>query len=801
LGAGGFGVVFRAFDPDLNREVALKTPRPDVATSPALHARFIAEAQAAAALDNPGIVPVFETGRIGPIWYISTAMCTGPTLAAWLGTDYGPVPTNRAVELVRQLAEAIQHAHDRGVLHRDLKPSNVLLEPRVPNPLNLQDYQPRITDFGLAKRLDTNSQNTKAGAVLGTPRYMAPEQVAARNEAISVQTDVYALGVILYELLTGAPPLVGESDVQTMSMILENEPRPPQRRGAKIDRDLTSICLTCLRKTPAERYPSARELADDLGRYLRGEPVKARPLRRLTQTVRWCRRRPLVASLAGLLCAVSVSGLAGIAWQWARANANLATARSQEHIAKQQLSETELLLVNMAWLLDDLARYRQPSDDSISLTLHAELGRDFYEVLNRHHKTSLSPVLRAVAELQQGRLASAAKDDVSARRHMQASLALWQKVLAEPSADILSVRAAAMTLFHYGNHLARGENRVAVLGQVLNGSLLGQIPVTDRTGKMVAREYVRFLNAEAELSFLFQRYDLARQSFEAAAAVAEKLSTFEPADTTARLLLSSSQLGVATVRRRIADRPEALAACEKALAVVQALPVESGVISDDALDQIAKATRLRASLLRDMRLHDETLPAYREALAFSDLILARRPNDVNARVTVAKLAVDLARILGRQGRYDEAVTVMERSLQIWEDIGNQRQLTIDEQLDVGVFHYELGNILLDAKNADRAKREFDQSLVWMNRATKQEPETRGRRVVLAECHSSLARIAATEGNLPEAIQHLETALTIFEPIAIHRPVGSAYQRRLHDYRDRLNDYLARQQQQHTKPVE
>jgi serine/threonine protein kinase len=311
LGTGGFGVVFRAFDPELDREIALKIPRPDIAALPSLQSRFLREAQAAAALDHPGILPVFETGRIGPIAYISTALCCGPSLSEWLTVRHEAPTTSQAAELVRRLAQAVQHAHDRGVLHRDLKPSNVLLEPRLREAAELADYQPRITDFGLAKRLDATAQHTKEGALLGTPRYMAPEQVAARNDAISVRTDVYALGVILYELLAGSPPFVADSDVKTMAMILDTEPGPPHRPESRIDRDLASICLTCLRKAPAERYASARELADDLGRYLRGEPVVARPLSRALRTIRWCHRRPMVAALSGSLAVLLLAFVIG----------------------------------------------------------------------------------------------------------------------------------------------------------------------------------------------------------------------------------------------------------------------------------------------------------------------------------------------------------------------------------------------------------------------------------------------------------------------------------------------------------
>ena len=216
LGQGGFGIVFRAWDPALERTVALKVPQPESVLTTEAHQRFLQEARAAAGLDHPNIIPVYEIGCVGSVSYIATAFCPGPTLASWLERQSGFVPERDAASLVATLALAVQHAHARGVLHRDLKPGNILLQPArdevLPELMNLPlvDFQPRIADFSLANIAGASIVDARTGSPFGSPPYMAPEQAQGRLAAIGPATDIYALGCILYELLTGKPPFRGD---------------------------------------------------------------------------------------------------------------------------------------------------------------------------------------------------------------------------------------------------------------------------------------------------------------------------------------------------------------------------------------------------------------------------------------------------------------------------------------------------------------------------------------------------------------------------------------------------------------
>jgi serine/threonine-protein kinase len=256
VGRGGMGVVYKARQAGTNRTVAVKLLRAD---DPAGAARLLAEARAAARLDHPGIVPIIEVGEHAGRPFLAMAFVAGASLAARLGD--GPLSPREAARVVRDAARAVQHAHESGVIHRDLKPSNILLEP---------DGRVRVTDFGLAKRSGEETL-TADGAVLGTPAYMAPECAAGGASAAGPAADVYGLGAVLYACLTGRPPFVGPTPLDTLRRVAETEPVPPRERNALVERGLQAICLKCLEKNPTHRYASAAALAADLDRYLAGE--------------------------------------------------------------------------------------------------------------------------------------------------------------------------------------------------------------------------------------------------------------------------------------------------------------------------------------------------------------------------------------------------------------------------------------------------------------------------------------------------------------------------------------------------
>jgi serine/threonine-protein kinase len=288
IGQGGMGVVFKARQRNLNRTVALKLMLSGPLASEAEIKRFRSEANAAATLQHPNVVTIHEVGEQDGRHYFSMEFVEGQSLAEVVRRT--PLPAERAVRYVKTIAEAVQYAHQRGILHRDLKPHNVLID---------ANDQPRITDFGLAKQIEVDSDLTVSGAVLGTPSYMPPEQAAGKRREIGPASDVYSLGAILYDLLTGRPPFRADTPLDTLRQVLDAEPAAPRLVNRKVPRDLETICIKCLAKEPHRRYASAQLLADDLGRFQRHEPIQARPPGSAGRVWRWGRRNPAVAGLIG----------------------------------------------------------------------------------------------------------------------------------------------------------------------------------------------------------------------------------------------------------------------------------------------------------------------------------------------------------------------------------------------------------------------------------------------------------------------------------------------------------------------
>ena len=265
VGRGGQGVVFRARQKSLNRTVALKVISLGQWASKAHLKRFRREAEAAASLDHPGIVPIYEVGERDGSCYFSMKFVEGGQLDEVVRRT--PMSIRQAAELIAKVARTVHYAHEHGILHRDIKPGNILLD---------EKGEPHLTDFGLARLLDTESSVTRTMEVLGTPSYMAPEQAAGETTKLSKRTDVYGLGAVLYQLLTGQPPFAGGTTYETIRLLLDTEPRQPRLLNPKIDRDLSTICLKCLEKDPQRRYSSALALAEDLEHWLKHEPIQAK---------------------------------------------------------------------------------------------------------------------------------------------------------------------------------------------------------------------------------------------------------------------------------------------------------------------------------------------------------------------------------------------------------------------------------------------------------------------------------------------------------------------------------------------
>jgi tetratricopeptide (TPR) repeat protein/tRNA A-37 threonylcarbamoyl transferase component Bud32 len=457
LGSGTFGTVYEAHDPALQRTVALKVPRLGALASRADAERFLREARSAARLRHPGIVTLYETGEAGGTCYLVSEVVPGKTLADLLGE--GRLDFRSGAQLLADVAEALHHAHEHGVVHRDLKPSNILLasggrlppgdggsgDSRPPP----AGWVPKITDFGLARRDAGDATLTADGQVLGTPAYMPPEQARGDSHRVDARGDVYSLGVILYQALTGELPFQGNGRV-VLLQVLEREPLPPCRLNPDVPRDLENVCLKAMAKEPAHRYAGAAELAADLRRFLAGAPVRARPVGPAARWWRWCRRNPAPAGLSAALVLVTLAGFAATAWQAVRAE-----RRRQEAEGNFRHAHTAVLSFHSLF-----KRTRHHGDSPLLKTLHRLIAEQRLRyVQGLHQRRPNDPEILAQLGHAHECLARTCPPEqaVEAQAGYQRALSIWQDLLARGADEVKPHEGLAHTYHYQANWLRKAR--------------------------------------------------------------------------------------------------------------------------------------------------------------------------------------------------------------------------------------------------------------------------------------------------------------------------------------------------------
>jgi len=425
IGRGGQGVVYRAHQKSLNRTVALKVIGLGPWTTEAHLKRFRREAEAAARLEHPFIVPIYEVGEHEGSCYFSMKFVEGGQLDEVV--KHTPIPIRSAVELIAKLARTVHYAHQHGILHRDIKPGNILLDEKT---------EPHLTDFGLARLVETESTVTRTLEVLGTPSYMAPCQAAGEHAKLSSATDVYGLGAVLYQLLTGHPPFAGGTTYETIKLVLETEPRQPRLLNPKVDRDLSAICLKCLEKDPQRRYSSALALAEDLERWLKHEPIRAKRSGVFTHGRKWVRRKPAITALIASLTAFA----AALGWNvW---KSELFRAAPEKSIAVLPFENLSRDPDNAYFadgvedeILTDLARIADLKVTSRTSVMQykSDIARDLRQI---GHQLGVANVLEGSVQRSGNRVRiNAHLTDVRSGRH------LWANTYDRDLADVFAIQS------------------------------------------------------------------------------------------------------------------------------------------------------------------------------------------------------------------------------------------------------------------------------------------------------------------------------------------------------------------------
>jgi serine/threonine protein kinase/predicted Zn-dependent protease len=827
LGRGAMGVVYKAWQTSLNRVVALKMIRAgDLADSREL-ARFHTEAEAVARLQHPHIVQIHEAGQHEGRLYIALECVDGSSLGRELSGT--PWPARRAAQLVETLARAMHHAHRQGIVHRDLTPNNVLLT---------HDGQPKITDFGLAKILVGGGPTlTQTGVFMGTPSYTAPEQAAGKTKEVGPAADVYALGAILYECLTGRPPFKAETPQETLRQVESQEPVAPSRLQPKVPRDLSTVCLKCLQKEPRKRYASAEALAEDLGRFLAGLPVRARPMGRTARLWRWCRRNPAVASLlsavAVLLIAVAtVSTLSAVSLK-----TELTQRKAAEEEARHQRDMAQVNFQKALQAVDDyftqvsenkLLKSPLPGLQPLRKELLATALKYYREFVQTHRD---DPSLRAElarALFRIGAMASrmgiGSKDE--GLKALQEACDIWRELVRDNTADWQLEGELANTYTEIGvlQCLSLGQATAGMQaleeGRILFEKLVTEQPNATELQKGLAKNYrylamgYRVLDRLAEMG----RYQ------EKCCTVWERLAKTKPEF---QMELAGSLADLGYWYNRTGQAPEALECYHRTLEILKPLARTSTDLQtqrelaycymlisdahqwmtgqlDKALEADERAAEIFEKIIRENPAlseiefayasdiltdfgciyimtgrFDEAIRYMRRAVDTVNRLRHEDPTDANRQMGLILVSAQLAEAHRKAGHAEEAFRLLEHARVSFEELSRAHpndKLYMSEF--TGYFLGQLASSQRDVGHLAEALPVYEQAIERLHKLLQDQPNQPRRRSELAEVYGDLGRMHQERCPCAAAEKAFREALAIWQELARIYPTNSRFAREL-----------------------
>jgi serine/threonine-protein kinase len=739
LGRGGMGVVYKAWQKALKRTVALKMVLAGGYNERG-RARFQTEAEAVARLQHPNIVQIYEVGESDGLPFFCMEFVQGCNLTAQLAGT--PQPAKDCARLVAILARAMHYAHEHGIIHRDLKPGNILLAQGGSEPA-AGFGTPKITDFGLAKKLDDAAGPTRTGDVMGTPSYMAPEQAMGRLDHIGPATDVYALGAILYELLTARPPFKAETAMDTMFQVMYAEPVRPGQLRAKMPRDLETICLKCLEKETPRRYPTALALAEDLERFVKDEPIRARPVGLAGMALRWARRRPAAAALTGVSALAFVAALAGsLLYNFKQNEWNNEEKRLNQQLALLAASEQE----NAAKAKTEQHKAEEARD-------HARKQQDIAEQQRLRAEHNFQKARQAVDEMLNEvgntRLENVPYMDAVRRSLLARAVDFHNSFLEADSSDPAVRYQAGQAYVQLGNIYrklgSKRPDRVEAekaYGEAIKvlGKLQSQFPDRPEYALALADAYFH----DAELLRELDRLSDAEATCRQALAIQERLARAYPKEPDYRHVqaLSLNELGLILGNRG------------------QAVPAEK---------------------------------AYKDALAIQEALARDFPDRLVYREFFAGSLNDLGKLYASLGRSEDAVQVYRQSREHFKELAEQHREVAGYSSKRAAVTGNLGNALCQLSRVAEGERQLRAALVLWDELAAAYPATLSYRQEVANTHSNLATaMGADEQRLAAAAKEYSAAVAVLDKLAADFPTVPNFRSSLAAMLDNLAVTVSRQ---------
>jgi tetratricopeptide (TPR) repeat protein/predicted Ser/Thr protein kinase len=742
LGRGGMGVVYQARQTSLRRLVALKMILAGGHASGEQRARFRTEAEAAARLQHPNVVQIHEVGEHDGLPFFCLEFVDGGSLASRL--DGTPWPPRQAAQLLETLARAVHAAHQRGIVHRDLKPANVLLA---------EDGTPKITDFGLAKVLDAAGP-TGSGEIMGTPSYMAPEQTGRYAHAIGPATDVYSLGAVLYELLTGRPPFKGETPLATVAQVAADEPVPPRRLQPGVPRDLETACLKCLQKEPARRYASALDLGDDLRHFLDGEPIRARPVGPAGRLWRWGRRNPKVAGLLAILAVVVAAATATVTALWLLAEERRRAAEDNLALAERRHQEAQAHYRKAREAVGQLSRLGEEylshvaHQEKLQLEVLAEALRQNLEFLQEH---SDDPALRQETARTCDRLAGV---QMRLGQPQEAERLLRQALdLGEHLADEFPAQA------EYRDDLA---GYYGSLGFLLTDTRPREAEEALRHGVRLMKEVAARSPGESKyrsklaivlnsLGSLYLRTDRTREaeeSYRQAQEIWLELATADPKEPKYQAGLGATYCNLGHILMGRGEQSHAVLAAST-VGLLESLLAHGPLLAASAL-----LPGRGEELLRARQLLNEAIDHQQKALKVL-------PYNVVYRAFLARQYDVLGAVEKRLGQLGEAEKAIRQSRAVRERLADDFPAVPDYRCELGGVLNNLAIIQkYQGKLAD-ARRSVEEAITHQQAARKMNAEAPRYRQYVYNHYWNLADILVIQGEHAEAVRATAELSRIF----------------------------------------